>query len=385
MKSILCIGDRAENELRVKLKEYCQEFTLHCQKSVNGEILQIHHDEPFDIAILHTEQWTAITDDSACSIREDICSHIPTVIFGATMSSQDRIAAWNAGISDIISNSAPGQEVYARLVNLARRHKKTKTHTEELATDREQLELLYQHNRVVAMGEMLSAVAHHWRQPLSVISLMVESLRMDHDDGVISSEAIAHYTHEITSELKRLSQTIDTFRNILKPDSYAEPFDLEDAIKGVLIFMWPQLKELGIRTVLDDSTSGIHLHGYQRDFQQVLLAIIANSRDSIVANKVRGIITITIEHDSDDAILGIADNGGGMDPHLLPRIFDPYFTTKHRQDVRETGGGGAGTDLYIAKIVIERKMGGKITMENGDDGCLTTIKLPLRGKQVREE
>lgn len=240
----------------------------------------------------------------------------------------------------------------------------------------QQQHIILQRTRVIAMGEMLSAVAHHWRQPLTVVSLLVESLRMDYDEGTLSSTGLQQYAEDIINELKMLSGTIDTFRNILKPDASKVRFELEEALKSVLIFIWPQLKDNNIRITLEDTSSHVSLFGYPREFQQVLLSIIGNSRDAIILARKPGRILIHVEQTAGEVIIAISDNGGGIDESVLARIFDPYFTTRERG----VGSGvvrGTGTELYLAKIVIEEKMAGVISVENTSEGTRTTIRLPL--------
>jgi signal transduction histidine kinase len=102
--------------------------------------------------------------------------------------------------------------------------------------------------------------------------------------------------------------------------------------------------------------------GFANEYSQVVLNIISNAVDAIIAKGVGGEIKINIFCENDSAIVGIKDNAGGIPEEIINHIFDPYFTTKE-------GGKGTGIGLYMSKLIIEDHMGGRIDVQNIDDGA----------------
>jgi len=227
-------------------------------------------------------------------------------------------------------------------------------------------QLLFQQSKLAAMGEMIGAIAHQWRQPLNTLSLNIQLLVDDFFDKKVDEEYILSFEKKNLNIVNFMSKTIDDFRNFFKKDKEKQEFELLEAVIDVLKLIDKQLKNHNISIEIHGDDSKII--GYKNEFKQVILNIINNAREAIVKNNTKnGTISINIKNN----IITITDNGGGIPKEIQNRIFEPYFTTK--------GAKGTGIGLYMSKIIIEEHMNGKLYFINENDK--TTFIIDFKGEK----
>ena len=221
----------------------------------------------------------------------------------------------------------------------------------------EQEALLHQQSKLAAMGEMIGAIAHQWRQPLNALNMNIQNLDDDFEDGLIDRDFIQTFIEKNRQTIVFMSKTIDDFRNFFRTDKEKQSFSVREAIVETLSLQEAQFKTHTIAVDIhgDDST----LYSLKGEFQQTLLNIINNAKDALVEHqKGEKRITIGLFKDS----MCIEDNAGGIPEDILERIFEPYFTTKEQ-------GKGTGIGLYMSKLIIEKNMGGTLSAENTEGGA----------------
>ncbi len=236
----------------------------------------------------------------------------------------------------------------------------------ELAKNERKRRLLIQQNKMAAMGEMIGAIAHQWRQPLNNISLILHFIRDNAKDPKFVEEKIDDFVGRAKAQLEYMSNTIDDFRNFFKPSKEKTKFCVREAVESTLNIMNTQIEKCGIEVSIHGSS--MEIEGYKNEFKQAILNILSNAKDAIVAKKsqkgdFQGKIDITIEKDT----VLIYNNGGRADTEVLERMFEPYFTTKFEDK-------GTGIGLYMTKMIIENSMNGEISARNIDDGVEFTIR-----------
>ena len=225
--------------------------------------------------------------------------------------------------------------------------------------------LLQEQSKLAAMGEMVGSIAHQWRQPLNSLNINIQNLDDDYLDGLIDEEFIEEFIEKQTQTIQFMSQTIDDFRNFFRIDKVKKLFSIKEAVKSTLSIQGAQLRNYNIITVIEGED--IEVESTESEFLQVVLNIITNAKDAIIEKKIQhGKINITIDKHKKSII--IKDNAGGIPPNIKDRIFEPYFTTKEQ-------GKGTGMGLYMSKVIIEQNMGGKLIVENDDDGAVFTISF----------
>lgn len=237
-----------------------------------------------------------------------------------------------------------------------------------------QMEILQQQSKLAQMGEMIGAIAHQWRQPLNVITTGIQNLKYDYKDGKLNDEEfIKNFISENKKTIKFMSNTIDDFRCFFRTDKEKIDFKVKETIQSVLAMQSSQLKSHKI--VVELLGDEFIYYGLQSEFQQVILNILNNAKDALIENDIENkLLTISISPNK----VTIQDNAGGIPDEILPRVFEPYFTTKEQ-------GKGTGIGLYISKLIIESNMSSLLEVENNNDGALFTIKfLDEESKELSE-
>jgi len=239
---------------------------------------------------------------------------------------------------------------------------------QEVAKNEEKQRLLIQQNKLAAMGEMIGAIAHQWRQPLNNITLILHFIRDNIDNPDFTHSMLEHYVQRAKKQIDFMSETIDDFRDFHRPSKTKSFFDVEKAIRSTLAIMQTQLDKNRIEVIL--SGESFEIEGFENEFRQAILNILANAKDAI-ANQMQSISGFhgkILIHLSDRQSITIYNNGGPADPEVLERMFEPYFTTKFENQ-------GTGIGLYMTRTIIEDNMHGIIRAANQDEGVVFTIIL----------
>jgi PAS domain S-box-containing protein len=236
-----------------------------------------------------------------------------------------------------------------------------KTLEQKVATQIEDIrhkeQMLMHQSKLAAMGEMIGAIAHQWRQPLNALNINIQNLDDDYEEGLIDNVFIDNFVKENSQTIQFMSKTIDDFRNFYRIDKVKESFSILKTIKTVIKMQKAQLNHHNI--TLKISGKDFTINGYPNEFQQVILNLITNAKDAIITNHIEyGKINITLK----DHSIKIKDNGGGIKKEILDRIFEPYFTTKEQ-------GLGTGIGLYMSKLIIDENMSGLLNVKNTNDGA----------------
>ena len=236
---------------------------------------------------------------------------------------------------------------------------------------REKDSILVQQSKLAAMGEMIGNIAHQWRQPLNILGIKNMTLYTYYKQGLVDNKFMDEYINSSSNTLRYMSDTIDNFRDFFKPDKEKKNFNLYDAIKRSLNILSSSFKNHNITCTISGDYS-IILYGYENEFSQAILNIITNAKDAIKANKIKnGSITIDIEQKQDTITVKIKDNAGGVSKDIIEKIFEPYFTTKHKSQ-------GTGIGLYMSKMIIEKNMDGELSVRNDEDGAVFSIVLSAK-------
>ncbi len=220
-------------------------------------------------------------------------------------------------------------------------------------------DLLIQQGRLSAMGDLINSIAHHWRQPLNNIGLIVQSLGLAFKANDLSVAEMDAEIFAIMDILQQISDTINDFRTFFVHEKEPVSFSVNDAVSRAVNFILPSLKSKGVKVICHEHAD-ICAFGFPNEYAQVLLNIIINAKEALLqSNETTPLITVRVSEENGRSLVTISDNGGGIAADVLPKIFDPYFTTR-------VNGNGIG--LYMSKMIIEKNMHGRLTACNVD-GC----------------
>ena len=249
---------------------------------------------------------------------------------------------------------------------------------EQAKINMEQQQLMFSQAKMAAMGEMIGNIAHQWRQPLTVLGLLIQDLEDAKSFGDLDDAYLHGMVEKSMTQIQFMSKTIDDFRNFFQPNKLKERFDMAEMVNKTVDIVGVTLQNHGIRLEYDGIEKGRYLIlGYRNEIQQVLLNLMNNAKDAVCAHRgsigseVDKWVRISLSGDEASVVLSVEDNGGGIPEPILERVFEPYFTTKEESQ-------GTGVGLYMSKMIIEQNMHGKLEVENHPLGACFKIILPLQ-------
>lgn len=225
--------------------------------------------------------------------------------------------------------------------------------------------------RQAQMGELLSMIAHQWKQPLSSIGTISANIQLLIELDRFSSDEAVDLLKKIDVHTAYLASTVNDFRNLYKPNKRPKLVNLGELCEKALDLVSATLKRNGI-TVNTNSQVTRSTFTYPEEILQALLAILKNANDILMDRKVTNpIISIECQQYNDGFEIIVCDNGGGIESESFEKIFDLYFSTKDEKN-------GTGLGLYMAKMLTEEHCKGELTATNGAFGACFNIFIPRK-------
>lgn len=229
--------------------------------------------------------------------------------------------------------------------------------------------ILAQQAKHAAMGEMMDAVAHQWKQPLNAISMLTDLLLIEYKNGEVDEAYLKNYKKILWEQIDHLLNTLAEFRSFFRPDKEKARFKIRHAIDSVLLLVKDEfLKEMISFDIQGDDT--LELYGVENEFKHIILNIINNAKDAFRENDIpsRRISFNTYQSNS-MVMIEICDNAGGIPDSVIDTIFNANVTTKAE-------GKGTGIGLYMSAQIAE-KMAASLTVSNTDNGACFTFISPI--------
>ena len=237
-------------------------------------------------------------------------------------------------------------------------------------------EILTAQSKQAVMGEMISMIAHQWRQPLNMITLNISNLQIKQMMGQkIEDEVLNATLDEISETIVYLSETVDDFKTYFHPDKERAVVEIDELLNRAINFVLPRVKAAGVKLGVTQPSS-IELQVYPNELIQVLLNILNNSVDAyehVITNDKT--IELHAKEIDKELQIYIKDNAGGIKEEYLQRLFEPYFSTK--------GKNGTGLGLYMSQMIIEKQFNGKIDVIVEGDSTLFIIKIPIPDAKLK--
>ena len=228
---------------------------------------------------------------------------------------------------------------------------------------------LMQQARSAQMGEMIGNIAHQWRQPLNTIGLIIQKLKFYNDNDFLDDNKLNSSVEKSMDIINGMSKTIDDFRNFFTPNKEKEIFKLYDLFKDTYSIVSDVFEENLIDFRIEMSGKDLKIEGYRNELSQVILNLISNSKDVLIEKEsTSSFVQLTAKEVDKNIFITCCDNGGGINDDVIDKVFNPYFTTKDE-------GKGTGIGLYMSKEIIEKHMGGKMSVFNTGDGVCFSIEL----------
>jgi len=280
---------------------------------------------------------------------------------------------FNSLIKRIYQNEIELKEINKNLEEMVEKEidHRLKVENEALNEKQKSEQLLIQQSKLALLGEMIGNIAHQWRQPLMQLSAILMYLDAYNEKGKLTKEKLDKKVNDGNSIIDFMSKTIEDFRNYYKPEKQKEEFLLKDSIDSALFIVNSALKSSNIKVNTLYSKNDLKLTSYKNEFSQAFLNIITNAKDILIQRQIEEpLINIEVSQKEDSIVICVNDNAGGIDNEILSKVFDPYFTTKHKSQ-------GTGIGLYMTKMIIENNMNGNIEVENTSFGARFIITLKI--------
>lgn len=359
-----------------------------CHSGIEG--LERIKKKQYDLVILDFEMGDLNGDEVLLKIKKDPkYKKIPVIMLSGS-EDQDRIRkVLKSGANDYIKkpffieefllkidffveNAKKDQKIQSQTNKLNNFVKTLKIKVENEVKKNEQQQLmLFAQSRHAQMGEMLSMIAHQWRQPLNALSLVNQMLVEKYKKDRLNDDEIAKFQERSKKQIEYMSQTIDIFRDFFIPKQEKHKFFIDDVIKEITYIFKPLLEINRITLETVNNTNDKTLYGFSNELNQALLNILNNAKDALEQTSVTDKkIEVLLENKENYLYITIKDNAGGIPVELLPKVFDPYFSTKLKQN-------GTGLGLYMTKVIIEDKFDGQIEVDNDSLGAKFIIKIPF--------
>ena len=236
---------------------------------------------------------------------------------------------------------------------------------------------LLENSRTSAMGEMISMIAHQWRQPLSVINTVIATLKIKKELNILDDATEEESYEKIEKTVNYLSHTIDDFRNFFKTNKELSTVSIKSTLNKATNLL---MGDINLYEILytENIPKNLNIVTYKNELIQALINILKNSIDAFKDKpKENQILTVKVFEEITHISIEIQDNAGGIKKEVLSKVYEPYFSTKSKN--------GTGLGLYVCKTIIEEHLNGKLTMSSKDINTKTVIKLPKNLKTAKEE
>lgn len=231
--------------------------------------------------------------------------------------------------------------------------------------------MAFEQNKMAAVGEMISMIAHQWRQPLSSMGATIARIEIDLLMDSFSKDELTKSCADMKSTIGYLSDTIDDFRYFFTPSKEKEQTTLEEIVSRTESVISISLAHNRITLIVDEPLVDVTLSLYVSEVVQVLINLLNNATDELISRKiVQPCIWISSAKIGNYVTISVRDNAGGIKDDIIDKVFDPYFSTKKKKN-------GSGLGLYMARNIIQRHCHGAISVRNGEEGAEFMLKIPI--------
>jgi two-component system sensor histidine kinase/response regulator len=370
-KSILAVDDTVSN-LDI-LIDYLDGYDI-VDTTDATEVMEILEDNKIDLILLDIVMPKINGFEVCKQIKSNPKTENIPIIFITSNSDEESVEkAYELGAVDYVTKPFRKRELLARVKTHLSLHEKNqdleKRVEDEISKRTQQQKLLIRQSRVAAMGEMMSAITHQWKQPLNILSVLNSKMKLKVSMDKLDKEEMIQDTQTIDNTIKMMSETVSDFKNYFSNDKTKNVFCIKQKVSDIVNIIKVQLEvnNINLQIDIEEETKG---YAVESEFKHVILNLISNAKDAIIQNKCenREIFLKTEKIDNTNTKLTVQDSGGGIPEDIIEKIFDNYFTTK--------GKDGTGIGLSMTKLIVEDEMHGTIEVCNTNDGALFTVIFP---------
>lgn len=303
---------------------------------------------------------------------------IPIIYVTALDDKKNIIKAFeNKGV-DYITKPFYPQELTARVTTHLRLVKLNKDLESEVKIQTEenmQKEKILMHkSKLASMGEMVDAIAHQWRQPISLIKLRIDLLSLNFSNGQLDEKFMDTFKEKISMNINHMMNTLDEFRTFFRPNEETEIFDVKEMIEKVLLLVKDDFINNKIKININQ-TRAFTLTGVENEFKHLILNLLNNAKDAFNDKEIpskKRVVDINILSDNEYNYIEVIDTAGGVPEDIFDSIFDANISSKEKNK-------GSGIGLYLSSQIAE-KYHGILKVENKTNGAKFTYQQEIEKK-----
>lgn len=303
----------------------------------------------------------------------EVLKENPKKIYKAKIKKDEKEYIFSVKLKEVyLKDGIQNIVTFSDITELENYHKLLETRVaSEIEKRREQEVKMLEQAKLVQMGEMITAISHHWRQPLNLIGIVIQDIEDSYEMGELTEEYLHEQVETAMDALVNMSSTINAFKEITQKVDEKDKFNIANAINKTINLLKPGFESHFINLNIELNEE-LQAYGNYTHLMQALNNILINAEEALLeANPEEKNIKVILKKDNkNSATIDIIDNGGNINNEIMSRIFDPFFTTKETAYT-------TGTGLYFTKVFIEHDLGGKVNVKNYKDGVCFRITLPL--------
>ncbi|MGB5866659.1 MAG: response regulator [Arcobacteraceae bacterium] len=289
---------------------------------------------------------------------------IPIIFLTILENQQDMINGLELGAVDYVTKPFEAKVLKARVDA----HVKLKRYQDELVNNIQEKEnILMDQSKLATLGEMFENITHQWKQPLSIISMVSSTIKLEQETGTLNDESLLKLIGNLDNSVEYLANTVNDFRDFLIRDNPKEYFKVKKVVQDTLNLLGSKLSYENIEVEIN--LTNHEILNYKNDFIQVLMNVFSNAIQVLKKSHIDKKISIKETYTNETYSLFISDNGGGIDDDIIEKVFNKYFTTKDNNT-------SSGLGLYMCKKIIEENMDGTFEVKSKKDEAIFEIKLP---------
>ena len=364
--SILVVDDTPEN-IKVIVEILKEDYKVSVSTSGENALKLLDNGLQPDLILLDV-LMPELDGFQICEMIKSQKEHkdIPVVFLTILENEEDIVKGFELGAVDYVTKPVEPVVLKARINT----HLKLKRyHSHLLDNLKKKEEILVKQSKMAILGEMFENITHQWKQPLSVISLTGDTIKMYYDEDVLDDKKLNSAVDTIKESTLHLSDTVDGFRDFLKEDVQRQYFNVKEVVEKSLKLLSAKFKNQDI-TIDQNDLSDIEILAYKNDLIQVLMNLLNNAKDALEHTESNRLLRVSTEKIDTNVIIRIIDNGGGIKDQNMDKLFKKYFTTKSKDK-------GTGIGLYMSKTLVENHLHGLLKGYNYEDGACFEIILPI--------
>lgn len=245
---------------------------------------------------------------------------------------------------------------------------------------------LLQSEKLASLGSMVAGLAHEINTPLGVgvsaastLQALAEQIRQRHDSGQMTRSDLHKFVQlaidsadMVLRNLQRASELIQSFKQVAVDQASDErrKFALKNYLDEIIVSLSPKLRGTRHRITVR-CPPDLMLDSYPGALAQIVTNFITNSLTHGFTDEREGHMEVDVAYDASTVTLRYRDDGAGIDPAHLDRVFDPFFTTRR-------GTGGSGLGLNVVYNLVTQRLGGTVEVHSElGKGCEFLVQFPL--------